>query len=64
MFLSCIYHEFKDTFEEKYLKRVFKNHFALFPCLFTLGLYAGCLINGLVFFFAALSEVQDTVLSV
>ena len=61
---SCIYHEFKDTFEEKYLKRVFQNYFALFPCLFTLGLYIGSSINGLVFFFAALAEVQVTVLLV
>ena len=61
---SCIFHEFKDTFEEKYLKGVFQNHFALFPCLFTLGLYIGRSINGLVFFFAGLAEVHVTVLSV
>ena len=36
----------------------------LFPCLFTLGLYIGRSINGLVFFFAAFAEVQVTVLSV
>ena len=41
-----------------------QNHFALSPCLFTLGLYVGCSINGLVFFFAAFAEVQVTVLSV
>ena len=45
-------------------KRVFENHFALFQCLFTLGLYIGRSINGLVFFFAALAEGQVTVLSV
>ena len=45
-------------------KRVFQNHFALFPCLFTVGFYIGRSINGLVFFFAALAEVQVTVLSV
>ena len=54
---SCIYHECKDTFEEKQLNRVFQNHFALFPCLFTLELYIGRSINGLVFFFAAFAEV-------
>ena len=41
-----------------------QNHFALSPCLFTLGLYVGRSINGLVFFFAAFAEVQVTVLSV
>ena len=61
---SCIYQKFKDTFDEKELKRVFQNHFALFPCLFTLGLYIGRSINGLVVFFAGLAEVQVTVLSV
>ena len=43
---------------------MFQNHFALSPCLFTLGLYIGHLINGLAFFFAGLAEVQVTVLSV
>ena len=43
---------------------MFQNHFALSPCLFTLGLYIGRSINGLVFFFAAFAEVQVTVLSV
>ena len=61
---SCIYYEFKDTFEEKELKRVFRSHFALFPCLFTLGLYKGCSMNELVFFLVALAEVQVAVLSV
>ena len=45
-------------------KRVFQNHFALFRCLFTLGLCIGRSINGLVFFFDALGEGQVTVLSV
>ena len=45
-------------------KRVFENHFALFQCLFTLGLYIGRSINGVVFFFAALAEVQVTILLV
>ena len=51
---SCIYHECKDTFQ---------NHSALSPCLFTFGLI-GRPINGLVFFFAAFTEFQATVLSV
>ena len=39
--------------------------FRIFPCLFThLGLYVGRSINGVVFFFAALAEVQVTFLSV
>ena len=42
----------------------FQNDFALFPCLSTLGLYKGRLINAVVFFFAALAEVQVAVLSV
>ena len=39
-YLWCsTYHEFKDRFEEHWLKRVqFQSNFALFPCLFTLGL--------------------------
>ena len=37
--------------------RVFPSHFALFPCLFTLGLYNGHSINALAFF-AALAEVH------
>ena len=61
---SCIYYEFKDTFEEKELKRVFQSHFALFPCLFTLGLYKGGSMNELVFFLVALAEVQVAVLTV
>ena len=36
-------------------KRVFQNHFALSPCLFTLGLYIGRSINGLVSFITALA---------
>ena len=50
--------------EEKYLKRVFQNHLALFPRLFTIGLYVGRSMNALVFFLAALAEVQVAVLSV
>ena len=61
---SCIYQQFKDTMEEKYLKRVFQNHLALFPRLFTIKLYVGRSMNALVFFFAALAEVQVAVLSV
>ena len=54
----------KKTKTNKQLKPVFRNHFALSPCLFILGLYMGRSINGLVFFFAAFAEVQVTVLSV
>ena len=36
-------------------KRAFQNHFALSPCLFTLGLYIGRSINGLVSFITALA---------
>ena len=58
---SCIYHEFKDTLEEKWLKWVFQNHFA-----FTHGLYIHvcCSMNALVFIFAALAEVQVAIFSV
>ena len=45
-----IYHDFKDTIDEKLLKQVFPSHFALFPCLFILGLYKGRSMNALVFF--------------
>ena len=45
---------------EKQLKQVFQSHFAIFPCLFTLGLYNSCSINALVYFFAALAEVHLT----
>ena len=38
--------------------------FRIISCLFTLRLYIGRSIKGLVFFFAALTEVQVTVLSV
>ena len=65
LFFSAIYtvNEFKDTFEEKELKRVFQSHFALFPCLFTLERYKGRWMNEVVFL-AALAEVQVAVLSV
>ena len=45
---------------EKQLKQVFQSHFAIFPCLFTLGLYNSCSINALVHVFAALAEVHLT----
>ena len=57
-----IYHEFKDTCEEKKLKRVFQNDFALFLYSSTLGLYIGHSMNALVYFFAALPEAQVAVL--
>ena len=57
-----IYHEFKDTCEEKKLQRVFQNDFALFLYSFTLGLYIGHSMNALVYFFAALPEAQVAVL--
>ena len=54
----------KILLRKKELKRVFQSHFALFPYLFTLGLYKGCSMNELVFFLVALAEVQVAVLSV
>ena len=45
-----IYHDFKDTIDEKLLKQVFPSHFALFLCLFILRLYKGRSMNALVFF--------------
>ena len=43
---SCIYHEFKEI-----LRKISLSHFALFPCLFTLGLN-GRSIYELLFFVA------------
>ena len=47
-----------------WLKRTFQNHFTLFPCLFTLGLYIGRLMNALVYFFTVVTEVQVAIHSV
>ena len=38
---SCVYHEFKDTFEENWLKSVFQSHFALFRSFTTPGFNGG-----------------------
>ena len=38
---SSVYHEFKDTFEENWLKSVFQSHFALFRSFTTPGLNGG-----------------------
>ena len=62
-FVEVFYYEFKYTFEEKWLKRVFQSHFALSPCSLTLRLYNGRSMNILVFF-VALAEVQVFFLSV
>ena len=62
-FVEVFYHEFKYTFEEKWLKRVFQSRFALSPSSFTLRLYNGRSMN-IVVFFVALTEVQVFFLSV
>ena len=61
LYLSWI---FKDTFEEKWLKRVFKTISHYLRVYSLSGFTVGRSINGLVFFFAAFAEVQVTVLSV
>ena len=40
-----IYHEFKGTCDEKKVKRVFENDFALFPYSSALGRYIGHSMN-------------------
>ena len=55
---DCIYHEFKDTCEEKKLNRVFQNDFA-----FSGFMHIGHSMNALVYFFAALPEAQIAVIS-
>ena len=51
---------FRKNSSNKYFKAIL--HY--FHVLFTLGLYNGCSMNALIFFFVALAEVQVAVLSV